>query len=266
MTTPNTAPRSPTPSPPPSRRRGSTSRSTSPTPSNATDVQSQVLQLKEKKPDVVLMISYTSDAILFAKTMQAQDYKPPHPARRRRRLFRSVLHQGGRQDLARRVQPLVLERRTRRLADRYHRRHVQEEERRRDGRHRRAADDGPLRADRRHRPRRLDRAGKDPGGAEGDRPQARPAHDRLQGRQVRRQGPEHPGLRRASSSCRTARTTSRSGRRPVPRRRRSCRTRAGNRCRSKRAGAKYPAPRCALLDGNLSLATTRGSCPSFWCR
>jgi len=45
--------------------------------SNATDVQSQVLQLKEKKPDVVIMISYTSDAILFAKTFQAQDYKPP---------------------------------------------------------------------------------------------------------------------------------------------------------------------------------------------
>jgi branched-chain amino acid transport system substrate-binding protein len=44
--------------------------------SNATDVQSQVLQLKEKNPDVVLMISYTSDAILFAKTMQAQDFKP----------------------------------------------------------------------------------------------------------------------------------------------------------------------------------------------
>src|SRR6202045_1466004 len=44
--------------------------------SNATDVQSQVLQMKEKKPDVVLMISYTSDAILFAKTFQAQDYKP----------------------------------------------------------------------------------------------------------------------------------------------------------------------------------------------
>jgi branched-chain amino acid transport system substrate-binding protein len=45
--------------------------------SNDTDVQSQVLQLKENKPDVVLMMSYTSDAILFAKTMQAQDYKPP---------------------------------------------------------------------------------------------------------------------------------------------------------------------------------------------
>jgi branched-chain amino acid transport system substrate-binding protein len=45
-------------------------------PTNATDVQSQVLQLKEKNPDAVIMISYTSDAILFAKTMQAQDYKP----------------------------------------------------------------------------------------------------------------------------------------------------------------------------------------------
>jgi branched-chain amino acid transport system substrate-binding protein len=43
---------------------------------NATDVQSQVLQLKEKQPDVVIMIAYTSDAILYAKTMQALDYKP----------------------------------------------------------------------------------------------------------------------------------------------------------------------------------------------
>jgi branched-chain amino acid transport system substrate-binding protein len=44
---------------------------------NATDVQGQVLQLKEKKPDVVIMIAYTSDAILYAKTMQSLDYKPP---------------------------------------------------------------------------------------------------------------------------------------------------------------------------------------------
>src|SRR3984893_12817423 len=35
---------------------------------NATAVQSQVLQLKEKKRDVVMLITYTSDAILFAKT------------------------------------------------------------------------------------------------------------------------------------------------------------------------------------------------------
>src|SRR5215468_6675074 len=38
---------------------------------NTTDVQSQVLQLKDKKPDVVIMISYTSDAILYSKTFQA---------------------------------------------------------------------------------------------------------------------------------------------------------------------------------------------------
>jgi branched-chain amino acid transport system substrate-binding protein len=44
---------------------------------NTTDVQSQVLQLKDKKPDVVIMICYQSDAILYAKTMQALDYKPP---------------------------------------------------------------------------------------------------------------------------------------------------------------------------------------------
>jgi branched-chain amino acid transport system substrate-binding protein len=43
---------------------------------NTTDVQSQVLQLKEKKPDVVIMVSYTSDAILYVKTMQSLDYKP----------------------------------------------------------------------------------------------------------------------------------------------------------------------------------------------
>ena len=36
-----------------------------------------MLQLKDKKPDVVIMISYTSDAILYAKTFQALDYKPP---------------------------------------------------------------------------------------------------------------------------------------------------------------------------------------------
>ncbi len=44
---------------------------------NATDVQGQVLQLKEKKPDVVIMIAYAPDAILYQKTMQALDYKPP---------------------------------------------------------------------------------------------------------------------------------------------------------------------------------------------
>ena len=44
---------------------------------NTTDVQSQVLQLKDGKPDVVIFVSYTSDAILYMKTMKALDYKPP---------------------------------------------------------------------------------------------------------------------------------------------------------------------------------------------
>jgi branched-chain amino acid transport system substrate-binding protein len=43
---------------------------------NSTDVQPQVLQLKEKNPDVVIFISYTSDAILYAKTMKELAWKP----------------------------------------------------------------------------------------------------------------------------------------------------------------------------------------------
>jgi len=44
---------------------------------NSTDVSPQVLQLKEKNPDVVIFISYTADAILYVKTMKNLDYKPP---------------------------------------------------------------------------------------------------------------------------------------------------------------------------------------------
>ena len=43
---------------------------------NSTDVQPEVLQLKEKNPDVVLFISYTSDAILYTKTMKALNWRP----------------------------------------------------------------------------------------------------------------------------------------------------------------------------------------------
>jgi branched-chain amino acid transport system substrate-binding protein len=41
------------------------------------DVRSQVLQLKENNPDVVLFVSYTVDAILYATTMRSLRYKPP---------------------------------------------------------------------------------------------------------------------------------------------------------------------------------------------
>ena len=44
---------------------------------SSTDVSAQVLQLKEKQPDVVIFISYTSDSILYMKTMKNLDYMPP---------------------------------------------------------------------------------------------------------------------------------------------------------------------------------------------
>lgn len=44
---------------------------------NSTDVSAQVLQLKQANPDVVIFVSYTSDSILFMKTMRNLDWKPP---------------------------------------------------------------------------------------------------------------------------------------------------------------------------------------------
>ena len=44
---------------------------------NAADVSPQVLTLKDKQPEVVIFISYTSDSILYLKTMKALDYLPP---------------------------------------------------------------------------------------------------------------------------------------------------------------------------------------------
>ena len=44
---------------------------------NSSDVSGQVLQLKELKPDAVIFISYTSDTILYMKTLKNLDYLPP---------------------------------------------------------------------------------------------------------------------------------------------------------------------------------------------
>lgn len=44
---------------------------------STTDVSAQVLQLKEKQPDLVIFISYTADSILYMKTMKSLDYTPP---------------------------------------------------------------------------------------------------------------------------------------------------------------------------------------------
>lgn len=44
---------------------------------NSTDVSAQVLQLKQKEPDVVIFVSYTADAILYMKMLRNLDYLPP---------------------------------------------------------------------------------------------------------------------------------------------------------------------------------------------
>jgi branched-chain amino acid transport system substrate-binding protein len=44
---------------------------------SSTDVSAQVLQPKDKKPDCIIFISYTADAILYMKTMKNLDYMPP---------------------------------------------------------------------------------------------------------------------------------------------------------------------------------------------
>jgi branched-chain amino acid transport system substrate-binding protein len=43
---------------------------------NGADVSPQVIQLKEKDPDAIIFISYTSDAILYMKTMKNLQYLP----------------------------------------------------------------------------------------------------------------------------------------------------------------------------------------------
>ncbi len=43
---------------------------------NSADVSAQVLQLKEKQPDAIVFIAYTSDSILYMKTMKSLDYLP----------------------------------------------------------------------------------------------------------------------------------------------------------------------------------------------
>jgi len=44
---------------------------------NSSDVSAQVLQLKSADPDCVIFVSYTSDSILFMKTMHTLNWKPP---------------------------------------------------------------------------------------------------------------------------------------------------------------------------------------------
>src|SRR3712207_5593807 len=44
---------------------------------SSADVSSQVLQMKEAQPAVAVFVSYTSDAILYMRTIRAQGYRRP---------------------------------------------------------------------------------------------------------------------------------------------------------------------------------------------
>src|SRR3984893_8595823 len=44
---------------------------------STTDVSAQVLQLKDKQPDLVIFISYTADSLLYIKTLKNLGYLPP---------------------------------------------------------------------------------------------------------------------------------------------------------------------------------------------
>ena len=44
---------------------------------NSSDLSAEVLQLKQASPDAVIFLSYTSDSILYVKTMHTLGYKPP---------------------------------------------------------------------------------------------------------------------------------------------------------------------------------------------
>ena len=44
---------------------------------STTDVTAQVLQLKEKNPNLIIFISYTADSILYIKTLRNLNYLPP---------------------------------------------------------------------------------------------------------------------------------------------------------------------------------------------
>ena len=153
---------------------------------SSTDVSAQVLQLKEKNPDVVIFISYTADSILYMKTMKNLDYMPPmvigddcgfsDPS-----FVPAVVDiaQGVMNRSAWDIGKPGIDH----LQDQ---RDVQGQDRPRSRRHQRAQHAELPRAGRCDQPRRLDRSGEDPRRLHADRPQARAADDGLSGREIRR--------------------------------------------------------------------------------
>src|SRR4051794_27778047 len=157
---------------------------------NTTDVQSQVLQLKDKNPDVIIFVSYTSDAILYMKTMQALGYKPPvligdNSGFSDASFLKTVggIAQGA---INRSAWDIGKPGSTTYQINEMYKKKTGNDLDDTSARHA-----GLSRSCRCDQPGGLDRSDQDPGRAQGDRPQAEPAPHGLQGRQVRREGQQH---------------------------------------------------------------------------
>jgi len=161
---------------------------------NSADVSAQVLQLKERRPDVVIFISYTPDAILYIKTMKNLDYLPPMVIGDDTGFSDPSFHHGHRRHRPGRDEPQRLGHRQAGQHDRSDQRDVQGQDRPRSRRHQRAQHAELLRARGSDQSRGLDRPGKDSPGAAADRSQGGAADDGLPRRQVRCDGPERASL------------------------------------------------------------------------
>ncbi len=146
---------------------------------NASDLSSEVLQLKQANPDTVIFVSYTSDSILYMKTMKTLGYKPPvvigddfgfsDPA------FVKAVGELAQGAVNRSSFDAGKQGSTSWIVNQMYRKAPGARSRR----HQRPRAERLFGAVRRHQPRRLDRTGKDPGGAARDRSLGGADHDRL---------------------------------------------------------------------------------------
>ena len=105
---------------------------------SSTDVSAQVLQLKEKNPDVVIFISYTADSHPLHEDDEKSGIQTADGDRRRHWVFRSVIRPGSRRCCSGRHEPQRMGCRQTGFDDLQDQRNVQGQDRPRPRRHERA--------------------------------------------------------------------------------------------------------------------------------
>ncbi len=100
---------------------------------NSADVSAEVLQMKQTNPDVVIFISYTSDFDPVPEDHEEPGLEAGHRHRRRFRVFRPQLRQGGGRPGPGRDQPQRLRHRQAGQLQQHRQRHVQDQNRQRHG-------------------------------------------------------------------------------------------------------------------------------------